>query len=151
MFLFVRHSLYLLLLVGLLIPTSNLSSEWHPCPWKRIGIKWSLKVPSSPTHSVTLLVWPDPSPVECGRSTGLITELQKLEWDPHLVDAWLVWKAQARVLPCFRKYLSHQGMALLPFSAFTGAFFFCEIAQILKLLKENELFSRHTSFSLSVK
>lgn len=34
-------------------------------------------------------------------------------------------------------------MALLPFSAFTGAFFFCEIAQILKLLKENELFSRH--------
>lgn len=46
---------------------------------------------------------------------------------------------------------SRNGSFLLPFLAFTGTFFFCKIAQVPKLLKENELFIRHTSVNLLVK
>lgn len=145
------------LLVSCWYQPATWSREWHPCPWKGIGTKWSLKsllaqtIPWFCWHGLWFRAWPS----TCGvwweykvHHTALKTWVGSTS-----VHAWLVWRPQARVLPCFSKYSSHQGMALFfyLFWLLLAHFSSVKIAQVPKLLKENELFIRHTSVNLLVK
>lgn len=121
--------------------------------WKGIGTKWSLmsfqlKPFCDCWYRLWLTVWPS----TC-----------RVWWEHRAHHAALKTWMGSKSCVClagleatgkgaaFIQYLNHQGMALLFFLAFTGTFFLCKITQVPKLLKENELFSKHTLFNLLVK